>query len=44
VEAVNFITHVRLPTLVVGGRYDHFFPEASTQRPFCELLGAPSAR
>jgi cephalosporin-C deacetylase-like acetyl esterase len=39
VEAINFITRVRLPTLVLGGRYDHFFPEAHTQRPFRQLLG-----
>jgi dienelactone hydrolase len=38
-EAINFITRVRLPTLVLGGRYDHFFPEAPTQRPFRQLLG-----
>jgi eukaryotic-like serine/threonine-protein kinase len=39
VEAINFITRVKLPTLVLGGRYDHFFPEAPTQRPFRQLLG-----
>lgn len=39
VEAINFITRVSVPTLLLGGRYDHFFPEAPTQRPFRQLLG-----
>jgi dienelactone hydrolase/predicted Ser/Thr protein kinase len=42
VDAINFITRVRVPTLILGGRYDHFFPEAPTQRPFRQLLGTPA--
>jgi dienelactone hydrolase len=41
-DAINFITRVKVPTLMLNGRYDHFFPEPSSQRPFLQLLGTPS--
>jgi dienelactone hydrolase len=41
VDAINFITRVKVPTLMLNGRYDHFFPEESSQRPFLDLLGTP---
>jgi pimeloyl-ACP methyl ester carboxylesterase len=39
VDAINFITRVKLPTLILNGRHDHFLPEAAYQRPFFQLLG-----
>jgi dienelactone hydrolase len=41
-DAINFITRVRVPTLLLGGRYDFFYPERPTQRSFQELLGTPA--
>ncbi len=43
VDAINFITRVKVPTLMLNGRFDHFFPEESSQRPFLQLLGTPRA-
>ena len=42
-EQINFLRHVKIPTLMVNGRYDHFFPVDSSQKPFFQLLGAPEA-
>lgn len=41
VDNINFITRVKVPVLMLNGRYDHFFPVESSQRPFFELLGTP---
>jgi dipeptidyl aminopeptidase/acylaminoacyl peptidase len=38
-DAINFITRVNTPTLMLNGRYDHFFPEEASQRAFLQLLG-----
>jgi dienelactone hydrolase len=40
-DAITFIRRVKVPTLVLNGRYDHFFPDGSSQRPFVDLLGTP---
>ena len=40
-DKINFITRMKTPTLMLNGRYDHFFPEGSSQRPFLQLLGTP---
>ncbi len=40
VDKINFITHVKQPTLLLSGHYDFFFPVDSTQIPFFNLLGA----
>jgi formylglycine-generating enzyme required for sulfatase activity/dienelactone hydrolase/predicted Ser/Thr protein kinase len=40
-DQLNFITRVRLPVLMLNGRYDHFFPVDSSQVPFFRLLGTP---
>ena len=40
-DPINFLTHVRLPVLMLNGRYDHFFPVASSQVPLFSLLGTP---
>lgn len=42
-DPINFITRVRIPTLIVNGRYDHFFPVATAQQPFLSLLGTPAS-
>src|SRR6185295_1493229 len=38
-EQINFISRVRIPMLMINGRYDHFFPVESAQKPFFRVLG-----
>ncbi len=40
-DAINFVTRVKIPTLMLNGRYDHFFPVESSQLPLYRLLGTP---
>ncbi|MEO8054515.1 MAG: protein kinase [Acidobacteriota bacterium] len=40
-DAINFVTRVRIPVLMLNGRYDHFFPVESSQLPLFRLLGTP---
>jgi len=41
-DQINFVTRVRIPLLMLNGRYDHFFPVESSQIPFFRLLGTPA--
>jgi len=41
VDIINFLPHVKQPTLMVNGRYDFYFPVVSNQEPFFRLLGSP---
>jgi cephalosporin-C deacetylase-like acetyl esterase len=41
VDQINFAPRVRIPTLMVNGRYDFFFPVDSSQLPMFRLLGTP---
>ncbi len=40
VDVINFVSHVKQPTLMLNGRYDFFFPVETTQEPFFRLLGS----
>jgi formylglycine-generating enzyme required for sulfatase activity/dienelactone hydrolase len=40
VDAINFLTRVKQPALLLNGRYDFFFPVESSQEAFYRLLGA----
>ena len=42
-EQINYLPRVRLPVLMVNGRYDFYFPVESSQLPFFRLLGTPAA-
>jgi eukaryotic-like serine/threonine-protein kinase len=42
VDPINFLPRVRQPTLMLNGKYDHFFPIESAQKPFFALLGTPA--
>lgn len=44
VEPVNFLPRIRIPTLIVNGRYDFYFPIASSQIPMFRPLGTPAAQ
>jgi eukaryotic-like serine/threonine-protein kinase len=42
VDPFNFLPQIRVPTLMLNGRYDFFFPVASSQTPMFAMLGTPS--
>lgn len=42
-DAINYITRVTQPTLILNGELDFFFPAEASQRPMFELLGTPAA-
>jgi cephalosporin-C deacetylase-like acetyl esterase len=41
VDPFNFASRVKIPVLMVNGRYDFFFPKETTQDPMFRLLGTP---
>jgi len=40
-DSFNFVPRVKIPTLMLNGRYDAAFPYESTVVPMFQLLGAP---
>jgi pimeloyl-ACP methyl ester carboxylesterase len=42
VDEFNFAPHVRIPTLMINGRYDFVFPEDSSQKPLFTALRTPA--
>ena len=42
-DPVNFLPRVRVPILMLSGRYDSMFPYELSQTPFFHLLGSPPA-
>ena len=42
VDPVNYLPHVTIPTLMINGRYDFYFPVATSQIPMFRLLGTPA--
>jgi dienelactone hydrolase len=42
VEPINFLPRIRIPTLMINGRYDFFFPLETSQIPMFRLLGTPA--
>jgi eukaryotic-like serine/threonine-protein kinase len=41
VDPFNFVPRVRIPVLMLNGRYDHYFPVETAQKPMFMLLGTP---
>ena len=41
VEAINFAPRVRVPTLMLNGRYDFFYPVDASQSFMLGLIGVP---
>ena len=41
VDPLNFAPHVKVPVLMVNGRYDNAFPMETSQNPMFRLLGTP---
>ncbi len=42
VDPVNFLSRIRIPTLMINGRYDFYFPVEISQIPMFRLLGTPA--
>ena len=40
-DPVNFLPRIRIPSLMLNGMHDHFFPPETSQQPFFRLLGTP---
>ncbi|MGH9443959.1 MAG: protein kinase domain-containing protein [Thermoanaerobaculia bacterium] len=40
-DQINFVSRVRVPVLMLNGRYDHFFPVETSQKALFRLLGTP---
>jgi serine/threonine protein kinase/formylglycine-generating enzyme required for sulfatase activity/cephalosporin-C deacetylase-like acetyl esterase len=40
-DEINFAPRVKVPTLMVNGRFDHFFPLDTSQNVMFRFLGAP---
>jgi dienelactone hydrolase len=38
---VNFAPRMRIPVLMLNGRYDYFFPLEESQKPLFKMLGTP---
>jgi eukaryotic-like serine/threonine-protein kinase len=43
VDAINYVTRVKQPTLMLNGEHDFFFPTETSQKPMFDLLGTPAA-
>jgi eukaryotic-like serine/threonine-protein kinase len=39
VDPINFARHVKVPILMVNGRYDFFFPTETSQKPLFQAFG-----
>lgn len=42
-DAINFVPHIKIPVLMINGRYDFVVPLETCQDPFYRLLGTPAA-
>jgi dienelactone hydrolase len=41
INDINYVGHVRIPTLMLNGRYDMTFPFETSVKPLVDLLGTP---
>jgi dienelactone hydrolase len=41
IAQINYVTRVRIPTLMLNGKYDSFFPYETSAKPMFDLLGTP---
>jgi eukaryotic-like serine/threonine-protein kinase len=42
-EPIHFLPRITVPVLMLNGRFDHYFPVESSQKPFFRMLGTPAA-
>ena len=41
VDPFNYVKTIKIPVLMLNGKYDHFFPYETSQLPLYNLLGTP---
>jgi cephalosporin-C deacetylase-like acetyl esterase len=41
-DQFNFVSHVKVPVLMLNGRFDFFYPVKTSQEPMFRLLGTPN--
>lgn len=41
-DAINYVSRVKIPVLMLGGRHDYVFPLETSQKPMFERLGTPA--
>ncbi len=41
VNQINYVTRVKVPTLMLNGRYDTLYPPETASKPMFDLLGTP---
>ena len=41
-DPINFLPHIKVPVIMLNGKYDDLFPIETSQKPFFRLLGTPS--
>ena len=39
VDPIHYLPRLKTPILMLNGRYDHFFPYETSQKPMFELIG-----
>jgi serine/threonine protein kinase/cephalosporin-C deacetylase-like acetyl esterase len=42
VDALNYVSRVKQPVLMLNGQYDHYFPVQTAMKPMFSLLGTPA--
>jgi predicted esterase len=42
-DPINFVPHIKIPVLMINGRYDFVIPLETCQQPFFRLLGTAAA-
>jgi pimeloyl-ACP methyl ester carboxylesterase len=40
-NALNYAPRIKMPVLMLNGRYDHIFPVETSQKPLFDHLGTP---
>ena len=43
-DAVNYVSRIKMPVLMMTGRHDYVFPYQTSQKPLFDLLGTPASR
>jgi formylglycine-generating enzyme required for sulfatase activity/pimeloyl-ACP methyl ester carboxylesterase len=43
-DAINYVSRVTMPVLMLGGRYDYVFPLETSQMPLFDRFGTPADR
>jgi len=41
VDELHYLRRIKIPVLMLNGKYDFFFPHGTSQLPFYQLLGTP---